>query len=120
MLSGRYSHQGRIGCLAPRSSRFSAWGFAIIKRIPGWLGTSNSPRPHKKTFEGFRQKIKHALGLLFSQCRKTPFVGDVKRLKGQATAWRRRVGNYRIVYDLYIEEHLIVVGGILRRTSTTY
>ncbi len=40
--------------------------------------------------------------------------------KGQAAAWRRRVGNYRIVYDLRIEQQLIVVAGILRRTSTTY
>jgi mRNA-degrading endonuclease RelE of RelBE toxin-antitoxin system len=51
---------------------------------------------------------------------ENPFLGDIKRLQGQTTAWRRRVGNYRIVYDLYIEEHLIVVAGIFRRTSTTY
>ena len=49
-----------------------------------------------------------------------PFQGDIKRLKGQPTAWRRRVGNYRVVYDLYFEERLIVVSSILRRTSTTY
>jgi mRNA interferase RelE/StbE len=49
-----------------------------------------------------------------------PFGGDIKRLKGQASAWRRRVGNYRIVYDLHVEEQRIVVAGILRRTSTTY
>ena len=49
-----------------------------------------------------------------------PFSGDIVRLKGQPTAWRRRVGNYRIVYDLYLEDRRIVVSGILRRTSTTY
>jgi mRNA-degrading endonuclease RelE of RelBE toxin-antitoxin system len=49
-----------------------------------------------------------------------PFSGDIKRLKGQAAAWRRRVGNYRIVYDLHVDEQQIVVAGILRRTSTTY
>ncbi|MFZ0797507.1 MAG: type II toxin-antitoxin system RelE/ParE family toxin [Terriglobales bacterium] len=49
-----------------------------------------------------------------------PFSGDIKRLKGQASAWRRRVGSYRIVYDLHVEEQRIVVAGILRRTSTTY
>ena len=49
-----------------------------------------------------------------------PFAGDIQRLKSQPTAWRRRVGNYRIIYDLYFEERLIVVSGILRRTSTTY
>lgn len=48
------------------------------------------------------------------------FRGDIKRLKWQSTAWRRRVGNYQIIYDLYFEQHLIVVAGILRRTSATY
>jgi mRNA-degrading endonuclease RelE of RelBE toxin-antitoxin system len=49
-----------------------------------------------------------------------PFSGDIKRLKGQDSSWRRRVGNYRIVYDLHLEARQIVVAGILRRTSTTY
>ena len=49
-----------------------------------------------------------------------PFQGDIKRLKGQSAAWRRRVGSYRIIYDLYFEQRLIVVAGILRRSSTTY
>ena len=52
--------------------------------------------------------------------REDRFRGDIKRLRGQPIAWRRRVGNYRIVYDLYLEQRLIVVSGILRRTSTTY
>jgi mRNA-degrading endonuclease RelE of RelBE toxin-antitoxin system len=49
-----------------------------------------------------------------------PFQGDLKRLKEMSTAWRRRVGNYRIIYDLYFEERRIVISAILRRTSTTY
>jgi len=49
-----------------------------------------------------------------------PFQGDVKRLQGQSTAWRRRVGNYRIIYDLYFDQRLIVVHGVVRRSSTTY
>jgi len=49
-----------------------------------------------------------------------PFQGDVQRLKGQPNAWRRRVGNYRIIYELYLETRQIVVSGILRRSSTTY
>jgi len=51
---------------------------------------------------------------------ENPFQGDIKRLKGQQTAWRRRVGNYRILYDLFPDEQLIVVSAILRRTSSTY
>jgi len=47
-----------------------------------------------------------------------PFRGDIKRL--EPSGWRRRVGNYRVFYDLYMKERRIVVTAILRRTSTTY
>ena len=39
-----------------------------------------------------------------------PYFGDIKKMKGYAGAWRRRVGNYRIVLVFRIE----------RRTSKTY
>ena len=51
---------------------------------------------------------------------RDPFQGDIKRLKGQPSGWRRRVGNYRILYDLHFDRRLIVVAAIMRRTSTTY
>jgi mRNA-degrading endonuclease RelE of RelBE toxin-antitoxin system len=47
-----------------------------------------------------------------------PFSGDIKRLDPPGR--RRRAGEYRIFYDLYIDEHRIVVTSIQRRTSTTY
>lgn len=47
-----------------------------------------------------------------------PFSGDIKRL--QPLGWRRRVGNYRVFYDLALDERRIVVTAISRRTSTTY
>lgn len=52
--------------------------------------------------------------------RENPFGGDVIRLKAHPVAWRRRVGDYRILYDLYPDRLLVVVTAILRRTSTTY
>jgi len=52
--------------------------------------------------------------------REDPFSGDVTRLKAQPAAWRRRVGDYRIFYDLFPDRLLIVVLAIKRRTSTTY
>jgi mRNA interferase RelE/StbE len=63
-----------------------------------------------------RARILRAL----SAMREDPFAGDVVRLYGLSTAWRRRAGNWRILYDLYLDRHLIVVASIRRRTSTTY
>ncbi len=49
-----------------------------------------------------------------------PLDGDIVRLKDQPTAWRRRVGSYRIFFDLHQEQRLIEVVDVRRRTSTTY
>jgi hypothetical protein len=49
-----------------------------------------------------------------------PFSGNIVRLREQPTAWRRRVGNNRIPFDVYPEQLLVVVMAIYRRTSTTY
>ena len=49
-----------------------------------------------------------------------PFQGDIVRLKAQPSAWRRRVGNWRILFDVDSGRRLVIVHDILRRTSTTY
>ncbi len=49
-----------------------------------------------------------------------PLGGDTARLKGQPAAWRRRVGSFRIFFDLYPEQRSIEVVDVRRRTSTTY
>ncbi len=51
---------------------------------------------------------------------QNPFSGDVVRLKSERSAWRRRVGDYRIFFDVYPGSRLVDVVDIARRTSTTY
>jgi mRNA interferase RelE/StbE len=76
--------------------------------------------PAQKDFQKLPPKDQARVKAALVSMQQDPFDGDIKRLKGQTSAWRRRIGNYRIIYDLYIEQHLIAVAGILRRTSTTY
>ncbi len=52
--------------------------------------------------------------------REDPFGGDIVRLKAQPTAWRRRVGDWRILFDVNTAEQTVDVVAIERRTSTTY
>jgi len=54
------------------------------------------------------------------QMQADPFQGDIVRLKAQPTAWRRRVGSWRILFDVDFSSRTVVVHDILRRTSTTY
>jgi mRNA interferase RelE/StbE len=49
-----------------------------------------------------------------------PFFGDIKKMKGEENVWRRRVGSYRISYELVFAERVLHVFGVERRTSTTY
>ena len=51
---------------------------------------------------------------------ENPFTGDVARLEHQPTAFRRRVGDWRIFFDVVPELRLVEVTDIVRRTSTTY
>jgi len=76
--------------------------------------------PAQKEFRKLPRKGQARVKAALVAMEQDPFQGDIKRLTGQPTAWRRRVGNYRIVYDLYFEERLVVIAGIVRRTSTTY
>lgn len=49
-----------------------------------------------------------------------PFVGDIEKMKGTANSWRRRVGSYRVFYDIDQDHQVIVVFRVERRTSKTY
>lgn len=76
--------------------------------------------PARKDFRRIPLSDQERVRIALQSVELDPFQGDIQRLKGQAPAWRRRVGNYRILYDLYADQRLIVVAGIVRRTSTTY
>jgi mRNA interferase RelE/StbE len=65
--------------------------------------------PAQKEFQKLPAKDQARVKNALLAMQQDPFSGDLKRLKGQALAWRRRVGNYRIVYDLHVQEQRIVV-----------
>jgi len=49
-----------------------------------------------------------------------PLVGDVRKLHGGREGFRKRVGNWRVFFDLDSREDRVVITAIERRTSTTY
>ncbi len=49
-----------------------------------------------------------------------PFGGDIVKLGGEENAWRRRVGNYRIIFETVSDKNIIYIYQIKRRTSKTY
>ena len=51
---------------------------------------------------------------------QNPFAGDIERLKNERTAFRRRVGDWRLFFDVYPRLLRVEVLDIQRRTTTTY
>ena len=49
-----------------------------------------------------------------------PYAGDIEKIADEENVWRRRVGNYRIVYEINISHKSIEISDIRRRTSKTY
>lgn len=60
-----------------------------------------------------------AINEVFSQMCDNPFQGDVKFLRG-LDALRRRVGDWRILYELDHAKSIIRVTAVKRRGSNTY
>lgn len=65
---------------------------------------------------GDRKRITKAIeSLVFN-----PFAGDLGKMKGEDRAWRKRVGNYHIFYEIIPEDKVVYVFRVERRTSKTY
>jgi mRNA-degrading endonuclease RelE of RelBE toxin-antitoxin system len=51
---------------------------------------------------------------------RDPLAGDVVVLRDYPVGYRRRVGPYRVLFDVDQATHSVQVQEIERRTSTTY
>lgn len=51
---------------------------------------------------------------------RDPQVGDIKHLTNYGIGFRRRIGVYRILFDLNIEEMWVEIVSIERRGDDTY
>ena len=49
-----------------------------------------------------------------------PYAGDIEKMQGERDTWRRRVGVYRIIYEIDVKKKIIIVADVRRRTSKTY
>ena len=63
-----------------------------------------------------RDRIERAIDGMWQD----PFHGDIEKMGGQENSWRRRVGAYRIFWEIFNDQKLIRITDIRRRTSKTY
>ena len=75
--------------------------------------------PARKALDRIPKADKKRILAAFDQMRQDPFSGDIRKLQG-LPGFRRRVGNWRIFFEVAPEQNHVVVAAIERRTSTTY
>jgi mRNA-degrading endonuclease RelE of RelBE toxin-antitoxin system len=65
-----------------------------------------------------RRQVSRSIGEL----EENPFRGDVKPLKGKEWKgyYRKRAGDYRIIFLLNYEQRFVDVSWVLRRSEKTY
>ncbi len=63
-----------------------------------------------------RQRIEPVILALADQSRPS----GARKLQAQERAYRVRVGDYRVIYEVYDEERLVVVLRVARRSEASY
>ena len=74
----------------------------------------------KKYLSRFSQKDQIYITVGLKKLVINPYSGDIEKISGEENVWRRRVGAYRIFYEIISQKKVIRVFRIERRTSKTY
>jgi mRNA-degrading endonuclease RelE of RelBE toxin-antitoxin system len=74
----------------------------------------------RKEFAKAPPKSQRLLRVALEQMQQNPFSGDIVRLKSERATWRRRMGAYRIFFEVYPDQQHIDIVDLARRTTTTY
>jgi mRNA interferase RelE/StbE len=69
-------------------------------------------RIRREDFERLREAVRSLA--------REPRPHGVRKIKGADNAYRIRVGSYRVVYDIYDSDKLVLLLQIARRSETTY
>lgn len=78
--------------------------------------TDRAEKQIRKSPKRYAERIKNTIDAI----EINPFTGDIEKLSGEKNAWRRRIGPYRIFYEIHIVRKIIYIFDIRRRTSSTY
>ena len=77
-------------------------------------------RAVRKALNRIPQKDADRIFRVINELAVNPYSGDIKRMAGENDVWRRRVGAYRIFYEVMSSKSIVYVYEVKRRTSSTY
>ena len=72
-----------------------------------------------KSLNKFPQKDSFKIQAVIKAIPENPFAGDVLKMNNQ-DLWRRRVGSYRLFFEINLSRKSIFIFHVERRTSKTY
>ena len=75
--------------------------------------------PARKSFSRVLGADHKRILAALEEMQRDPFGGDIRKLQG-LPGFRRRVGSWRIFFEVVPEHRQVVVSAVERRTSTTY
>jgi mRNA interferase RelE/StbE len=75
--------------------------------------------PARKALDRIPKADQTRILTALAEMEQNPFRGDIRKLQG-LPGFRRRVGNWRILFEVAFERRHVVIAAIERRTSTTY
>lgn len=75
--------------------------------------------PARKSLKPIPAGDKSRILTTLAEMQQNPFQGDIRKLQG-LPGFRRRVGDWRILFEVIPERRHVAVAAIERRTSTTY
>lgn len=75
--------------------------------------------PAKKSLDRIQERDHKRILATLTAMQKDPFGEDIRRLHG-LSGFRRRVGSWRIFFEVIPERQQVVISAVERRTSTTY
>ena len=76
------------------------------------------PKPALKNLARFPEPDARAIWAALDEMKLEPLSGNTRHLRG--TTYRRRVRDYRIIFDVVLSARFVQVKTVERRTTTTY
>jgi len=77
-------------------------------------------RDVQKALQRIPSKDSERIQTAIAEFEMNPYSGDVVKMQGQRDAWRRRIGAYRLFYEVLHDPKMVHIYSLQRRTSTTY
>ena len=73
-----------------------------------------------KKLSRFPKRDAERITYMIESLARNPYFGDIDKIKREDDKWRRRIGNYRVFYNIKQRERTVEVVLVERRSSNTY